>query len=132
MVTRDRWWALRMMADGLNVNKDSILQILHEDLWKRKICPKYVPRRLKDEQKQRRLTSCQNFLKTCQYSLSFLDCIFSFLTWKLPSMEGGFRMLKTENREGRTEHYFFGGLCRLLKNMKRFYKCIQVGGDYFE
>jgi hypothetical protein len=27
-----------MMADELNINKETICQMLHEDLWKRKIC----------------------------------------------------------------------------------------------
>jgi predicted nuclease of restriction endonuclease-like RecB superfamily len=57
MATRDRRWALKMMADELNINKETIHQILHEDLRKRKVCAKYVPRRLTDEQKQRGLTS---------------------------------------------------------------------------
>jgi transposase len=36
MVTRDRRLTLRMMSDELNINKEMIRQILHEDLWKRK------------------------------------------------------------------------------------------------
>jgi hypothetical protein len=45
--------------------------------------------------KKRRLTSCQNFIQTCQDNPNFLDCIFSFLRRKLPSKERGSRMLKT-------------------------------------
>jgi hypothetical protein len=40
MVTRDRQWALWMMADKLNITK-MIHQILHEDLQKSKICTKF-------------------------------------------------------------------------------------------
>jgi transposase len=75
MVTRDRRLALRVMLDELNINKETIRQILHEDLRKRKICAKFVPHSLTDEQKQRRLISCQDFIQTCQDNLSFLDCI---------------------------------------------------------
>jgi predicted nuclease of restriction endonuclease-like RecB superfamily len=32
MVTREQQWALRMMADELNISKQTILQLLHEDL----------------------------------------------------------------------------------------------------
>jgi transposase len=74
MVTRDRRWTLRMMSDELNVSKKRIPQILHEDLRKRKICVKFVPHSLRDEQKQRRLTSCQGFIQICQDNLSFLEC----------------------------------------------------------
>jgi hypothetical protein len=31
MMTQDRRWALRMIADELNINKETIPQILHED-----------------------------------------------------------------------------------------------------
>jgi hypothetical protein len=65
MVTRDRRWALRMMTDELNINKETIRQILPEDLRKRKTCAKFDPHTL---------TSCQDFIQTCQENPSFLDC----------------------------------------------------------
>jgi hypothetical protein len=37
-------------------SKEIILQILLEDLRKREICAKFVPYRLTEEQKQRKLT----------------------------------------------------------------------------
>jgi hypothetical protein len=74
MVTRDHKLTLRMMSDELNINKEIIRQILHEDLWKRKICTKFVPHSL-TEQKQWTLASCQDFIQTCQDNLIFLDCI---------------------------------------------------------
>jgi transposase len=51
MVTRDRRLTLRIMSDELNINTEMIRQILHEDLWKKKICAKFVPHSLTDEQK---------------------------------------------------------------------------------
>lgn len=53
-------------------------QILHGDLWKRKICTKFAPHRLMDEQKKHRLTSCQGFIHTRQDNHSFLYCTFLF------------------------------------------------------
>jgi hypothetical protein len=73
MVTWDGRWALRMMADELNTNKETIRQILRQDLRKRRICTKFVPHRLTGEQKQRRLTSCQGFIQTCQDNHKFLS-----------------------------------------------------------
>jgi hypothetical protein len=55
-----------------------IRRILHEDLLKRKISAKFVSHRLTEEQKQQRLTSCQDFIQTNQDNASFLDCIFIF------------------------------------------------------
>jgi hypothetical protein len=83
-----------MIEDELYKSKETIRQILLEDLRKRKIYTKFFPSRLTGEQKQRRLTSCQNFFQTCQGSPNFLIEFFSFLRWKLPSEERGFRMLK--------------------------------------
>jgi ribosome-binding protein aMBF1 (putative translation factor) len=37
IVTQDRRWAVRMMADELNINKDTIRRVLREDLRKRQI-----------------------------------------------------------------------------------------------
>jgi hypothetical protein len=64
-----------MMSDELNINKETIRQILHEDLRRRIICVKFVPYSLTDEQKQRRFKSCKDFIQTCQDNPSFLDCI---------------------------------------------------------
>jgi hypothetical protein len=63
------------MSDELNINKEKIRQILQEDLRKRKICAKFVRNSLTDDRRQRRLTSCQHFIQTCQDNPSFLDCI---------------------------------------------------------
>jgi hypothetical protein len=69
MVTRDRRWALRMMSDELNINKETIRQIL-EDLQKRKLCAKFVPHRL---------ALCQGFIQARQDNPSFLHCNLCFL-----------------------------------------------------
>jgi hypothetical protein len=71
IVIRDRRWASEMMTEELNINKKTILQILHEDLWNRKICPKFVPHRLTDEQKQRRLTSSKPVKTTPIFFIAF-------------------------------------------------------------
>jgi hypothetical protein len=63
------------MSNELNINEEMIRQILHEDLWKRKMCTKSVPHSLTDEQKQWRLASCQDFIQTSQDNPSFHDCI---------------------------------------------------------
>jgi hypothetical protein len=82
MVTWDCSWALRMMADKLNINIEVICQILHEDLWNRKICAKFIPHRLIDEQKLQRLI----MPRLHPDNHSFLNSISSFIS---------FRMLKT-------------------------------------
>jgi hypothetical protein len=49
MGTRDSRLTLGIISDELNINNDTILQILHEDLRKRKICAMFVPHSLRNE-----------------------------------------------------------------------------------
>lgn len=75
LVARDRRMTLRLMAEELNINKETIRQILHEDLGMRKICAKFVPHNLTDEQKQRRVEACEDFVQNCRDNANFLNCI---------------------------------------------------------
>jgi hypothetical protein len=84
-----------MMADALNIIKETIHQILHVNLWNRKIYAKFVPHKLMDEQKQQRLTSYAKTSSKLVKTIPLLDCIFYFLKRKLPTKGRGFRMLKT-------------------------------------
>jgi hypothetical protein len=96
MMTRDRRLTLRMVADELN--KETIRQILHGDLRKRKICAKFVPHRLTGGQKQRRLTSCQDSTHTCQDNPSFLDFMFLFPKVKTALKGKWFKDVKDINK----------------------------------
>jgi hypothetical protein len=40
-----------MMEAAMNINRETIRTILHEDLGKTKVCTKFVPHTLTDEQK---------------------------------------------------------------------------------
>jgi hypothetical protein len=81
---------LQVFKDSWSVLYFTIHQILYEDLWKRKICTKFAPHRLTNEQKQHRLASCQSFIHTHQDNHCFLYCILLFpkmTRWQLPSKE---------------------------------------------
>jgi hypothetical protein len=51
-----------MIAEYLNIPKTVVLQILKEDLGKRKLCARFVPRSLTPEQREDRVTSCQSII----------------------------------------------------------------------
>ena len=51
-----------MMAESLNIPKTVVLQILKEDLGKRKLCACFVARCLTAEQRVDRVTSCQDII----------------------------------------------------------------------
>jgi hypothetical protein len=81
METWDHRWALRTMADELNMNKETIHQILHEDLRKKKMCAKFVPHRLSTGDSHHAKTS-SGLVKTIPV---FLTAFICFVRWKLPS-----------------------------------------------
>nr|CAH7720056.1 unnamed protein product [Callosobruchus chinensis] len=61
-VLGDRRVSLRMFEDELGINKETIRQMLHEDLGMRKLCAKMVPKVLTVEQKELRLSICKDMI----------------------------------------------------------------------
>jgi histone-lysine N-methyltransferase SETMAR len=51
-----------MIAESLNIPKIVVLRILKEDLGKRKFCARFVPHCLTPEQREDRVTSCQDII----------------------------------------------------------------------
>jgi hypothetical protein len=51
-----------MIADHLNISKETVRRIVTEDLGKRMICGRFVPHALTAEQKQVRVVYCQDLL----------------------------------------------------------------------
>jgi hypothetical protein len=62
LVKNDRRVASRMIAESLNIPKTVVLRILKEDLGKRKLCARCVPHSLTPEQREARVTSCQDII----------------------------------------------------------------------
>jgi hypothetical protein len=51
-----------MIAESLNISKIVVLWILKEDLGNRKLCARFVPQSLTREQREDRVTSCQEII----------------------------------------------------------------------
>ena len=47
----------------MNIDRETVKKILTEDLDMRKVCAKMVPEDLTEEQKQSRITICQDLLE---------------------------------------------------------------------
>ncbi|GBM99349.1 hypothetical protein AVEN_111917-1 [Araneus ventricosus] len=62
MLADDRRLSLRMIAEDLKMSLDSVSNIIHENLQKRKICARFVPHKLSDEQKQHRMETSGDFI----------------------------------------------------------------------
>jgi len=63
--------SLRMLADEVNIGKDTVRKTVVEDLWKRKICSHFVPHSLTPEQKDQRNAACQDLIATADSDLDF-------------------------------------------------------------
>jgi histone-lysine N-methyltransferase SETMAR len=62
LLTEERHTTLQMIADCLNIGKETVRRIVTKDLRKRKICARIVPHALTAEQKQERIVYCQDLL----------------------------------------------------------------------
>jgi len=63
IVRENRRLTVRSIAEQVNINRETVKKILTEDLNMRKVCAKMVPKELTEEQKQRRVTICQDLLE---------------------------------------------------------------------
>ena len=59
----NRRLTVRSIEEQVNIDRDTIRKILTEDLYMRKVCARMVPKELTEEQKQRRVTICQELLE---------------------------------------------------------------------
>ncbi len=64
-----------MIADELNISEGSIHKILTNDLGKRKVCARFVPHFLTEDQKAQHIAASKNFIKMAESSEDFLDLI---------------------------------------------------------
>jgi len=62
-VRENRRLTVRSMAEQVNIDRETVRKILTEDLDMRKVCAKMVPKELTKQQKQRRVTICQDLLE---------------------------------------------------------------------
>uniref|UniRef100_A0A8C4WUG0 Mos1 transposase HTH domain-containing protein n=1 Tax=Eptatretus burgeri TaxID=7764 RepID=A0A8C4WUG0_EPTBU len=63
MVHTDRRLTVRMIAEELSINKDTVWSIITENLEMRKVCAKMVPKLLSEYQKQQRVTACKDIIE---------------------------------------------------------------------
>ena len=66
LLLQNRHLPLRMLADEVNIGKDTVRSIVVEDLRKRKICSCFVPHSLTPEQIDRRTTACRDLIATAR------------------------------------------------------------------
>ena len=63
------------MADEFGVNRETIRQIVVEDLGKRKVASWFVPHALSDDQRHERVQYAKDIIKTARRNKNFLNLI---------------------------------------------------------
>ena len=61
---KNRRLNVRSIAEQVHIDRETVRKILIEDLDMRKVCAKMVPKEFTKEQKQRRVTICQDLLES--------------------------------------------------------------------
>jgi len=82
LVKNDRRVARSMIEESSNIPKTVVLRVLKEDLGKKKMCARFVPHSLTPEQREDRVTSCQDII-------AMADADKHFLTKLLREMKPG-------------------------------------------
>jgi len=62
-IQEERCVTVSMMADEFGVNRETIRQILVEDLGKRKVASRFVPHALSDDQRHERVQYAKDIIK---------------------------------------------------------------------
>ncbi|KAG5333554.1 SETMR methyltransferase, partial [Acromyrmex heyeri] len=67
--------SLKMMEEALNISRETIRTILHEDLGKTKVCAKFVPHTLRSDQKSARINYSRDIVAAAENNPNFLKSI---------------------------------------------------------
>ena len=68
---------VRLISDELGLNRNSVWQIITEDLGMRKVCTMMVPKLLNDDQKMRHRQVCQDILENFDSNPDFLKKVMT-------------------------------------------------------
>jgi len=79
-----------MIAESLNIPKTVVLWILKEDLGKRKLCARFVSHSLTPQQREDRVTSCQDIIVMADADKNFLKKLLDlvFCLWPQNKVTG--------------------------------------------
>jgi len=75
LIQEERSVTVRLMADEFGVNRETVRQILVEDLGKRKVASRFVPHALSDDQRHERVQYAKGVIKTARRNKNFLNSI---------------------------------------------------------
>jgi hypothetical protein len=71
LLLQNRHLSRRMLANEVNIGKDTVRKYVVEDLRQRKICSLFFPHSLVPEQKDRRIAACRDLIATADSDPDF-------------------------------------------------------------
>lgn len=77
LVHQDRRLTVRILADELNLKRETVRKILTDDLSMKKLCAKMVPKNLSAEQKHVRMSISQDCLEQVEADPTLLDRVIT-------------------------------------------------------
>jgi hypothetical protein len=77
IVRGDRQLSIRAISELTNINKESVTQILHDDLGMKKVCAKLMPKILTPEQKEHRVNCCADTLENIENDTDFFQNVIT-------------------------------------------------------
>lgn len=77
IVRNDRRRSIRAIAEIANIDKETVRQILHDNLDMKKVCAKVVPKLLTPEQKEIRMSICADVLENIENDPNFLENVIT-------------------------------------------------------
>ena len=78
-IQEERCATVRMMADEFGVNRETIGQILVEDLGKRKVASRFVPHSLSDDQRHERVQYAKDIINPLKPELNPICYLLALL-----------------------------------------------------
>ncbi|EZA47753.1 hypothetical protein X777_15520 [Ooceraea biroi] len=75
ILRNDRCVSARLIEELTNIPKTTVHCILIENLGKRKVCARFVPHTLTDDQKDARVQHCLDMKQTANFDLNFMGSI---------------------------------------------------------
>lgn len=77
IIRNDRHLSIRMIIDMINIDKETVRQILHNNLNMNKVCAKMVPKNLSQDQKDNRKNICSDILQMINEQPNLLENVIT-------------------------------------------------------
>ena len=77
IVREDRRLSIRLIAERMSIDKETVWQVLHDNLHMTKVCAQVVSKLLTSDQKEKRQEVCADISKQIEENPKFLDDVIT-------------------------------------------------------